>query len=178
MQIFFISDKQIVILAFILWFMFQVLAARISHQVPDHLLSTDNFLFKSRKWERDGEIYSQIFKVKKWKKFLPDGAAINKNDYRKKNITDFSEENLHFFLRESCRAELNHLIAITPFWFFGLFAPLKVVGYMLIYALFINVPCIIVQRFNRPRIIRIVEKKSNRYNNPHIKALNRIKYKF
>lgn len=159
MQIFFISEKWMLILSIFLWFIFQVSAARISHKLPDKWLSANNFLFKQRKWEKDGKFYWQIFKVKKWKKFLPDGAAVHKEDYKKKNIHDFSEENLNRFLIESCRAEINHLLAITPFWIFGFFVPTVVILYMFIYALFINAPCIIVQRYNRPRIIKLLERK-------------------
>lgn len=161
MQIFFISSKWTVVLFFFMWFIFQASAARISRAIPDQWFAKDSFLFKSRRWEKDGEIYAQIFQVKKWKKFLPDGAAISKKGYRKKNLENFSQENLETFMLESRRVELNHLLAITPFWVFGLFAEMKVVGWMLIYALLVNMPCIIVQRFNRPRIARIIERKNN-----------------
>ncbi len=69
------------------------------------------------------------------------------------------------FLKESCRAEFSHIIAIFPFWIFGLFAPFTVVPIMLVYALLVNVPCIIAQRYNRPRILKILElkKKQNKY---------------
>ena len=54
--------------------------------------------------------------VRKWKKFLPDGVAISKDGYRKRNLTDYSQENLELFLEESCRAELTQELAIIPFW--------------------------------------------------------------
>lgn len=110
--------------------------------------------------KKEEGLYSKVFKVKKWKKYLPDGAVISKEDYRMKSMKDFSKENLELFLKESCRAELNHLLAITPFWVFGLFVPPRVVIYMLAYALIVNMPCIIVQRYNRPRIIRMLGVKN------------------
>lgn len=158
MQIFFISDIWIVALSTILWVLFQFSAEHISHKVPDRWLSSDNFFFSEKQWEQDGKIYLKIFKVKKWKKYLPDGAGYKKGGYRKKEIHDFCEENLKIFLLESCRAELNHILAITPFWVFGLFAPATIIPYMFIYALLVNIPCIITQRYNRPRIIRTIER--------------------
>lgn len=168
MQIFFLSEKWVVMLFFILWFIFQLSAARISHLLPDKWLDPKNVLFRPRKWEKDGKLYERVFKIKSWKEFLPDGAAVSKTDYRKKNIRDFSYENLNLFLKESCRAELSHILAIFPFWIFGLFAPLNVVPIMLAYALIVNIPCIIAQRYNRPRILRILELKK-RQNNHQVK---------
>ncbi len=162
MQIFFISNEWILILSIILWFIFQVSAAIVSRKIPNNWYASNSFLFKERNWENRGEFYSDVFKVKKWKKFLPDGAAVTKDGYRKRNLTNYSQENLEIFLIESRRAEFTHYLAILPFWVFGLFAPIKIIGYMFIYALFINMPCIIVQRFNRPRILRIKEKLGKR----------------
>lgn len=160
MRIFFISEINIVILSTVLWFVFQVSAALISLKIPSKWVSPSSFIFKERKWEKGGEFYSKIFKVRKWKKFLPDGSAISKKGYRKKTLTNYSKENLERFLEESCRAELTHSLAILPFWVFGLFAQVEIIGIMLVYALIVNMPCIIVQRFNRPRILKILEKKN------------------
>jgi glycosyl-4,4'-diaponeurosporenoate acyltransferase len=52
-----------------------------------------------------------------------------------------------------------HWLAILPFRVFGFFTPPIVILYMLIYALAINMPCIIAQRYNRPRIVRIVARR-------------------
>ncbi len=157
MQIFFISKEWVLTLSILFWFIFQVSAAFISKKIPNRWYSVNFFLFKERKWEQGGKFYSEVLKVRKWKSFLPDGAAIINSGYKKKNLTNYSQENLELFLVESCRAELTHFLAIIPFWFFGLFAPIEIIAYMLIYALAINMPCIIVQRFNRPRILKLLK---------------------
>lgn len=83
-----------------------------------------------------------------------------KSGFEKKKLESFSKSSFEEFLLESCRAEMIHWLAILPFWFFGFFAPPVVILYMLIFALGINIPCIIAQRYNRPRIVRIIEKMS------------------
>lgn len=158
MQLFFISRKWVLIFSFFLWFIFQVSASYISYKIPNRFYSINSFLFKQRKWEKSGRLYSKFFKVKKWKHLLPDGAAATKKGYRKKKLEDYSKENLELFLIESCRAELTHLLAILPFWVFGLFGPPKIIVFMFIYAIAVNIPCIIVQRYNRPRILRMLKK--------------------
>ncbi|MEA5061120.1 MAG: hypothetical protein VB015_01720 [Erysipelotrichaceae bacterium] len=61
------------------------------------------------------------------------------------------------FLIESARGELTHWLAILPFWVFGFFAPSYIIPIMLAYALIVNLPCIIVQRYNRPRIKKLLK---------------------
>ena len=98
-------------------------------------------------------------RVRRWKKYLPDGGSLVKGGFEKKKLVSFSKDNLDKYLLESCRAEMIHWLAILPFWVFGFFTPPIVILYMLIYALAINMPCIIAQRYNRPRIVRIVTRR-------------------
>lgn len=51
-----------------------------------------------------------------------------------------------------------HWLGILPFWVFGLFAPPGVIWIMLAYALIVNLPCIIAQRYNRPRVYALLKK--------------------
>jgi len=158
MQIFYISDIWMILLFFIFWGVFQSSAAFICLKIPDRYFSPDGFLFRERKWEKGGVLYEKIFKVRKWKGFLPDGGAIVKGGYSKKHLLDFSKENLEQFSIESCRAEVTHLIAILPFWIFGFFAPPIVIIYMFIYAIVVNLPCLIAQRYNRLRFTKVIKK--------------------
>lgn len=152
MQILFLSTPLTVVLCFAGWFVFQVCAALIALRIPDRLLSPDRFPYRMFKWEKGGRFYLHLG-VHRWKRLLPDGAAVTKGGYRKKSLNDYSQGNLERFLIESCRAELTHLLAIVPFWVFGLIAPPSILVFMLIYALAVNLPCMMAQRYNRPRII-------------------------
>lgn len=162
MQIFYLSPVWLVITSLILWPVFQLLAIFISRILPSSFFAPNNCLFKERRWEGGGKLYENVFKIKKWKKFLPDGAAVKKDGYKKKHLRDFSEENLTIFIEETCRGELGHLLAIIPFWVFGLFGPPIILLLMFIYAILVNVPCIIAQRYNRPRVIRLKAQRASR----------------
>ena len=158
MQIIFLSEGWMITSFFILWTVFQVSAGLFCSKIPDGYFSPNGFLFKERKWEKGGVLYERVFKVRKWKRYLPDGGAVVKDGFRKKHLTDYSKENLERFQIETCRAELQHILEILPFWVFGLFAPQIVIIYMLIYALVVNLPCVIVQRYNRLRLVRVLKK--------------------
>lgn len=162
MQQFYFSPWVSLILCFVLWPVFQILAAIIAQKLPAYFFQSSNFFFKPKHFERNGEIYNTLFKISHWKKYLPDGAAVLKSGYRKKHLSSFTTENMKRFLLESCRGELGHWLAITPFWVFGLFLPPGGLFFMLLYALIINLPCIFAQRYNRPRIIKILEKRQRK----------------
>jgi len=82
---------------------------------------------------------------------------LKKRGFKKRSLENFSKENLNRFLIESSRGEMTHWLAIFPFWLFGFFTPPHAVWIMLAYALAVNMPCIIAQRYNRPRVKRLLE---------------------
>ena len=169
MQIFHLPSIWTILLCFIVWPVIQYSAAFFCLNIPDRIFRTNSIFFRTHSFEREGRIYDQIFRVSSWKHLLPEGSiAPKQRRYEKKHLTDFTEENLNRFLLESARAELTHWLAIIPFWLFGLFVPAKVVGYMLIYALLVNLPCIIAQRYNRPRVQRLLNRMKRKGQMIHI----------
>lgn len=157
----FLPDTWTILLCFLVWLVLQVSAALVCLNLPDRFFSPDSFFFRSHRFENGGRIYNTIFLVKRWKHLLPDGGTVwKKKGFKKKKLDNFSEENLNRFLIESARGELTHWLAIFPFWVFWFFTPPYVPWLMLLYALLANMPCILVQRFNRPRVIRLIKRKS------------------
>ncbi len=162
MRVFFLPDVITIILCFLVWPVLQVSAALISLYLPDRYISPDSFFFRAHRFEKEGRIYDNVFRVSRWKHLLPDGGTIfKKHGFSKKKLVSISKEYLNRFLVESARGELVHWLAILPFWIFGFFTPSRVIWYMLGYSLLINLPCIIVQRYNRPRIKKLLQKISS-----------------
>lgn len=114
--------------------------------------SAEKGIFKTRPFEKNGAIYKKYFKVHIWKKWLPDGASLFKNDFRKKKLESSEVEYLEKFIAESCRAELAHIIGMVPFVLFFLVVEWYIALIMVVYSLIVNLPCVIAQRFNRPRL--------------------------
>ena len=166
MRILFLSDGWTIALCFIVWPVLQVLAALTCLKISDRRFSPQSIPFRTYTFEKDGYIYDRIFRVSRWKHLLPDGGMVlNKKGFKKKHLVDISEETLNRFLVESARGELTHWLAILPFWIFGFIAPTKVIWYMLIYTLLVNFPCIIAQRYNRPRVQKLLNKLKFRLHN-------------
>lgn len=159
MQIFTFPPLVSLALCILLWGGLQTFFALLCQRLPASWFAWDNWLFRPKAFEKNGRLYKKVFQIHRWKGYLPDGAAVSKSGYRKKHLQDTSIENLSVFLEQSCRAELAHLLAITPFWIFGLFLPPVGMVLMLGYALAINMPCVLAQRYNRPRIAGLLQRK-------------------
>ncbi len=148
-----------IILDFIAWFIFHMSIGIAFNYAPAKWFEKDNFLFKTKKWEKGGTFWNKYTKVKKWKNHLPDGAAVFNNGFRKKNIKQSDSEYFKMFIVEYRRAEMTHYISMLPAPLFFIWNPFWVGIIMIIYAVLINTPCIIAQRYNRPRFERLISKK-------------------
>ncbi len=158
MRILFLSEPLTILLCFIIWPIIQTGCAFFCLYLPNRCFSPNYWIYKAHRFEREGQIYQTIFHVKKWKHLLPDGGVVwKKRGFKKKHLQHFDQETLERFLYESCRGEATHWLPILLFWVFFLFTPAYVGWIMLGYSLLVNVPCIIVQRYNRPRITRYLD---------------------
>lgn len=149
-----------ILLDFAAWFVIHMGSAILTLNLPNHLFEHDNYLYRSRDWERSGDIWQTLFRVRGWKDKLPDGATILKKGFPKKKLQGREPAYLTAFIRESRRAELTHWIAMPPSVFFFLWNPPAVGWIMIVYALAANAPCVIAQRYNRAKLQRILEKKA------------------
>ncbi|MGL4590160.1 MAG: hypothetical protein ACRCUP_07980 [Mycoplasmatales bacterium] len=164
MQIYHFTLPTSIVLSILLWAFFHYSIAVVSGMITDDFYKFNNWLFRPLKFEKNGTIYKSLFKIKKWKKHLPDASSFQQDGYNKKNLNDMSVKNLDKFLLESCRAEFCHILTIFPFIFFGLFLPPIIVFGMFCYAVFVNLPFVLAQRYNRPRIIKFKNRIEQREN--------------
>jgi glycosyl-4,4'-diaponeurosporenoate acyltransferase len=116
-------------------------------------------MYKERNWEKGGEFYQDKFKVRAWKKKLPELADFIKSIFPKKFIKEFQGEFIAKYLMESCKAEFTHWSIIFSTVIFLIFDGITAFISMLFLAIILNFPFIIIQRYNRPRIISIMKHK-------------------
>lgn len=115
-------------------------------------------MFKKRSWEREGSLYIKVFYVKKWKRLLPDGAAWFSGGFEKKRLVFRNADYFKRFAYEACRAETSHWISLGFIPIFFLYNPWWAGIIMSVFGLFLNIPCIIAQRYNRIQLIRLMHK--------------------
>lgn len=116
----------------------------------------DNWFFRERAWERGGAFYERLFHVKAWKTILPELADFVKSAFGKRHIAAHSPEYLLRFLVESCKAELTHWVIVFSSLSFALWNPISETEAAAMVTFLLNLPYIVIQRYNRPRIRRLL----------------------
>lgn len=133
----------------------------LAMKIPDQWFKQHQHLFRTWKWERKGQIWNDIFQIRKWKKKLPDASLLIKAAFSKKSLQGATTASFKKFIIETQRGELTHWLSMLPAPLFFIWNPKWAGMLILIYAFFSNVPFILVQRYNRPRLIRMLEMKKD-----------------
>ncbi|WP_430786563.1 glycosyl-4,4'-diaponeurosporenoate acyltransferase [Virgibacillus flavescens] len=141
------------------WGFFHIGISLLTLNMSADRFTSDRLLYKSRNWERDGQVWQRYFHVKKWKNMIPDGTNIIKQGFAKDHLSGSDARYLWNFLVESRRAELTHWLSILPAGLFFLWNPAWAGWLMIGYAILFNGPIIMVQRYNRPRLQKIIVSK-------------------
>ncbi|MFC1585472.1 glycosyl-4,4'-diaponeurosporenoate acyltransferase [Fibrobacterota bacterium] len=160
MQIWHLSNNWTILTDILAWFIIHMSFAYLVTQLSPSLFNPRSRLFRLKPWEQNGAVYQKYFRVRDWKKKLPDGAALFRKGFRKKKIRNRDPAYLERFLRETCRGELAHwlVFGISPIFF--LWNPSWAGWVCVLYGAIANLPCIMVQRYNRPFIQRLLKEKT------------------
>lgn len=130
----------------------QFLASLIVDHMDDARLEKGRKLLRIHRWERGGETWQAMLRVKNWKALMPEMGSNTPSQFRKTRMEGTKPWYLYHFVLETVRAELCHELALV----FGLlvlhFCP-QFIGrfFLYLYVVGINMPFIIIQRYNRPR---------------------------
>ena len=152
-----------ILLDIAIWFVIHMGVVYFAVRIPIRFFNPRAFPYRTRNWERSGTFYQKFFKIKRWKERAPDGAGLMKErGFPKKRLGNSSNTYLHAFLLETCRAEMTHWIIMLFAPFFFLWNRFWVGVIMIIYALAENIPLIMIQRYNRARFRKIMQKRGQK----------------
>ena len=161
MQIIFLPTDVTIVVDIIAWVIFHLGIGYRTSRLPVTRFDPNKIWYQTFPWEKGGEIYEKIFHVRSWKKYIPSGGKIYPNTFSIQKIKDVNLEYLTRWLIESCRAEYCHLMMILPGLLFFLWNSVTVGWWMLVYAIVNNLVPIVLQRYNRPRIRRMIARIQN-----------------
>jgi glycosyl-4,4'-diaponeurosporenoate acyltransferase len=111
-------------------------------------------------WERSGRFYERWLLIKLWKDKLPDAASWFRGGFAKAQLQARSPESLARLARETWRGEIVHWLALLCVLLFCVWNPLWAVLVNAAYAIAANLPCILAQRYNRARLLQLLDKRS------------------
>ena len=145
-----------------LWATAQVLSGYVAHRRPLDRLQVDRGLLRLRRFEDGGRWYERRLRIGAWKDRLPEAGAFFEGGMSKRTLPARSAGGVERFAAETRRAELAHW---WSFWCLPLCLlwndPLGV-AVMVAYGVVVNLPLIAIQRSNRGRANRILERRARR----------------
>jgi len=100
--------------------------------------------------------------IRLWKRWIPDAGPALPGGIRKASLARRDPEALRRLIAETRRAELVHW-ALWPAWLAAaLWLPPTGVALNLLFATAFNLPCLLLQRYNRRRLQRLVARIDRR----------------
>ena len=142
-------------------FVFVAVLGIVSHVLGESIdrdsIQFEKFPFAPYRWESEGRFYKKL-RIESWKKALPDKSRFVRTMVRKSIEDNRSSEHLKCLIEETCVAELVHWLLLLVGQLLRLFSESAVgVVASILYSLS-NVPFIMIQRYNRPRLVALYQK--------------------
>lgn len=157
MRFIFLKRLQTFFLDVLAWLIFHLGIGFASSKIPLKWLNPNSRLFKTYAWEKEGRVYERIFRVRAWKHLIPNGSGLYRDGFSIRTLESSQLDYLKRWLKKTIRAEICHWLMIVPSVFFFLWNDVLVGWIMVAYAFLNNLPIIIIQRYNRPRIRKLIE---------------------
>lgn len=112
-----------------------------------------------RSWEADGAFWQRTLAVGRWKDRVPDAGGFFAGGRPKGSVGSRATERLEDFRRETVRAERVHWLILCSTPIHLLWCRPVLAASMVVFGLALNVPFIVIQRFNRGRIDRLLARR-------------------
>lgn len=130
--------------------------------LPKEIFAYDRFPFHLSRFERDGHIYDAL-QIRRWKDGFPDMSVLIPSLIPSKKLPPiFTAAQIESMIRETCVAEWIH--ELLCLFGFGCVFLWKGIGGWLVSVLYAlgNLPYILIQRYNRPRLVNLLRKTRER----------------
>jgi glycosyl-4,4'-diaponeurosporenoate acyltransferase len=152
-----LSSTALVVTDVVAWGLVSLIVGYSFHRLPAVRLDHDTFLTRLRPFERDGRVYERRLRIARWKDRVPEAGDVFRGGVSKRTIT---RAGLDRYVLETRRAELTHwgIMAAAPL--FLLWNPWTIWLFMVLYAVVANTPCLVIQRYNRARVLRILGRRT------------------
>lgn len=158
MQVILLDPTQTILIDIIAWVIIHLTLGYLSSKIPFEWLNPSHPFFQTFAWEKGGEIYQKLFRVRSWKRFIPNGSRLYRGAFSIKNLPTSDPAYLERWLKESVRAEMCHWAMILPGFFFFLWNSVSLGWVNVAYAFLNNLIPIVMQRFNRPRMRKLLKQ--------------------
>lgn len=129
----------------------------VGEGLPREHFDAERAPFRCMAWERGGAVYEGLA-IRRWKDRLPDMSRVMPEMLPKRLGKNTEEEQVERLIQETCVAELIHVLLILAG--FGCLLIWQGTGVVIVLLLWIagNIPYVLIQRYNRPRLQRLARR--------------------
>ena len=136
-----------------------VLIGTLAHfaglMLSHHHFAAHRAPWKSASWEKEGRFWDRTLSVRRWMNLVPDMSRIMPDMVPKRIIGVATPKQVESLIRETCVAELIHWL-LFALGFECVFIWDGVGGWIISLLFSVgNLPFIVIQRYNRPRLVRL-----------------------
>lgn len=130
--------------------------------LPKKWFMAEKFPYKEYRFEQGGKFYERL-QIHKWQNKVPDMSKIVPSLMPPKKLTGDYEEKLPRMIEETCVAEFIHgLLCFSGLACIGLWQGIGGWVVSLINIALFNLPFVLIQRYNRPRLGKLMRKRKER----------------
>lgn len=137
-----------------------VLSFVLGRVLPKTWFRHERAPFRAFSWEKDGRIYLKLG-ISHWQNRVPDMSRIFPKLMPPKSLEKLPDQpGLLRMIRETCVAEAVHVIlCVLGLYCLRLWRGAGGVIFYLVYVALGNLPFILIQRYNRPRLVRMYRRR-------------------
>ncbi len=128
--------------------------------IPKRWFHPERFPYRSYPFEDEGRFYNR-FRIHVWQNKVPDMSRILPKCIPPKSLSGNFRERLPRMLQETCVAELTHaLLCLAGLYCIRLWPGAGGIVIAGINIFILNMPFILIQRYNRPRLLKLYREVS------------------
>jgi glycosyl-4,4'-diaponeurosporenoate acyltransferase len=154
-----LSLGRAILVSCLVWTLLGLVTGFIAHRLPTSRLDHDGWLTRLRPWEDGGRFYERRLRINRWKDKLPEKGDLFRGGFSKRHVRSRSTAHLVRFAAETRRAELVHWANAFAGPLFLLWCPWPLAMAMIAFGLTVHLPFVCIQRYNRGRIARMLERR-------------------
>ncbi len=137
------------------WGVFHTATGYAAHRLDDSRLDEDGWLLRPRRFELAGRWYRRRLRIDRWKDKVPEAGDLFRGGVSKSHLPAYDGAGLRLFARETRRAELAHWWAMCCGPLVMVWNPPLATALLVGYGVVVNLPFILIQRYNRLRILAL-----------------------
>ncbi len=154
-----LDDGVAVVVSSLMWVLIGLATGWHFHRQPAERFARDNWLTRPRAFEASGRWYQRRLHIRAWKDRLPEKGDLFRGGFSKRHLTNRSGPHLRRFVAETRRAELVHWSNLAAGPAFLLWCRPLLGACMIVFGVAAHLPFIAVQRYNRERLLAILDRR-------------------